>query len=47
MPETTRTVDILVLGATVAGLTTAVEAARAGASVIVVDLPRPRFGTDW
>ena len=46
MPETTRTVDILVLGATVAGLTTAVEAARAGASVIVVDLAEAtRFGT--
>ena len=46
MPETTRTVDILVLGATGAGLTTAVEAARAGASVIVVDLAEAtRFGT--
>ncbi len=41
-----RTVDLLVIGATVAGLTTAVSAAAAGALVAVID-PNPisRFGT--
>ncbi len=46
MAEPTRTVDILVLGATVAGLTAAVEAAAAGASVEVLDPSEvTRFGT--
>jgi glycine/D-amino acid oxidase-like deaminating enzyme len=46
MPDSSRTVDVLVLGATVAGLTTALESARAGAQVVVLDPhDRTRFGT--
>ncbi len=45
MTTRTRTVDLLVLGATVAGLTTALAAAGAGASVLVVDPNQvSRFG---
>lgn len=41
-----RTVDVLVIGATIAGLTTAVAAAAAGAAVLVIDPGEiTRFGT--
>lgn len=43
--SSSSTADVVVLGATVAGLTTAVEVARSGASVVVLDpSPATRFG---
>ncbi len=43
--SSSTTADVVVLGATVAGLTTAVEVARSGASVVVLDpSPATRFG---